>query len=331
MNHRDAENAKLSGSVGASMTTDSTQPAAAPRSPFPATGSRLPFYAADHGELYVADCLDVLPELPSDAYDAVVTDPPYSSGGRNQAEARGRISKNDADVRDHDEWFLGDNMGSDTYIRWMRQIARECLRCVIQGGHAYIFTDWRQYTNLVTAWESVGCTLRSVLVWDKAKGGAMGSFWRGNHEWVAIFTKGQPNPPAHHSCYNTWTGTKPQAGEHPTEKPLGLLNYIVRAIPRKKGKLLDCFAGSGTTLVAAKLNGFKATGIERMETYAQIAKARWSQEVLPLNSASEGPERSAGTYVSEKHCDVKFGRANDRAAPMLKGARDEHRWSNDEA
>lgn len=240
-----------------------------------------PFYESPAVTLYRADCMDILPALESDIFDAVVTDPPYSSGGRNQATARNTVAKaGDTLCRDNDEWFLGDNMGVDTYVRWMRQIARECLRCVAHGGHGYVFTDWRQFTNLVTAWESVGWTLRSVIVWDKAKGGAMGNFWRNNHEWICVFAKGQPRSPAHRSCYNTWTGAKPKSHAHPTEKPMGLLNYIVGAIPKVSGLLLEPFAGSGTTLLAAAENGFRAVGIERSEAYASSCRDRLAQGLL---------------------------------------------------
>jgi site-specific DNA-methyltransferase (adenine-specific) len=219
--------------------------------------------------------MDILTMLDADTFDAVVTDPPYASGGRQQATARNQVSKADNDTlcRANDEWFLGDNMGVDTYIRWMRQIARECLRCVAHGGHGYVFTDWRQFTNLVTAWESVGWTLRSVIVWDKAKGGAMGSFWRNNHEWICVFAKGQPRSPAHRSCFNTWTGVKPQSHAHPTEKPMGLLNYIVGAIPNVSGLLLDPFAGTGTTVYTALKYGRRGVGLELNPAYARVARA----------------------------------------------------------
>jgi len=239
-----------------------------------------PFFSDTSTTLYHADVLDVLPSLEALSFDAIVTDPPYSSGGRQQTSARNTVSKNDA--RDDNAWFLGDNMGVDTYIRWMRQIARECVRVTIHGGHAYVFTDWRQYTNLVTAWESIGWSLRSVIVWDKAKGGAMGSFWRNNHEWICVFTKGQPNPPAHRSCFNTWTGSKPQDSEHPTEKPVALMSYIVSAIPKKTGSILEPFAGTGTTIVACKENGFHCVAIERDRRFVELCRQKANQSMLTL-------------------------------------------------
>lgn len=235
-------------------------------------------------EIIHGDCLDVLRGMSDASADAIVTDPPYCSGGRQQAGARNTISK--ADTREDTDWFLGDNMGTDTYLWWMREIARECLRTVTIGSQAQVFTDWRQYSTVVQAWESVGWTLRSCLVWDKAKGGAMGSYWRNNHEWAAIFAKGKPRPLAHRSCFNTWTGIKPQGGAHPTEKPVELMRYLLSTVEptERMPVILDPFAGSGTTGVAAMLLGYDFIGIEREAAYVEIARKRIAdaQAQLPL-------------------------------------------------
>ena len=220
-------------------------------------------------KLYLGDCLDTMETLPEKTIDAIITDPPYCSGGRQQASARNVVTK--VDGRQPDEWFLGDNMGTDTYVRFMRQIARQCMRLCKLGAHGYVFTDWRQYTNIVTAWESLGWSLRGCIVWDKARGGAMGSFWRNNHEWVCVFTKGNPTPLPNGSFYNTWSGTKKQGGVHPTEKPIGLLEYIASAVD---GIILDPFMGSGTTGVAAAKVGNSFVGIEQDKVYFDVADDR---------------------------------------------------------
>jgi DNA modification methylase len=62
---------------------------------------------------------------------------------------------------------------------------------------------------------------------------------------------------------------KPQNHNHPTEKPLGLMAYIIEAIPKKTNRILEPFAGSGTTLEAAKALGWQAVGIERNPVYAR--------------------------------------------------------------
>jgi site-specific DNA-methyltransferase (adenine-specific) len=247
--------------------------------------TQKPYYEHAGITIWHGDCLDIIERFEDDLFDAVVTDPPYSSGGRVQATARNNTNfckDPNRGGRHRDEWFLGDNMGVDTYFRWMRQVSRECLRCVNLGGHGYVFTDWRQYTNLVTAWESVGWTLRSVIVWDKKKHSALGSFWRNNHEWICVFAKGQPRKLTHYNCYNTWTGGKPKGGVHPTIKPIGLMRYIIKAIPKSSGIILDPFMGSGTTLRACKENEFRSVGIERNEKYIETAINELKQDMLPF-------------------------------------------------
>ena len=61
---------------------------------------------------------------------------------------------------------------------------------------------------------------------------------------------------------------------HPTVKPVALMRWLVRLVTPPNGTVLDPFAGSGTTLVAAKAEGFNAIGIEREAEYVAIIKAR---------------------------------------------------------
>jgi len=234
-------------------------------------------------ELYLGDCLDILPMI--DSVDGVVTDPPYCSGGRQQASARSVFNKGikESQKNRSDDWFLGDNMGSDTYLRWQRQIAAACCDVCTPGSPAYVFTDWRQYTNLVTAWETRLWALRSAIVWDKAKGGALGSWWRNNHEWICAFSKGKPRPLPHYGFYNTYTGVKPQGSKHPTEKPLELIKYLVESIPLN-GVVLDTFMGSGTTGVACIEIGRRFIGIEINEEYFNLSCERIEKAVKAKQS-----------------------------------------------
>jgi len=74
--------------------------------------------------------------------------------------------------------------------------------------------------------------------------------------------------------------SSPKRNHHPTVKPINLMRYLVRLVTPPDGTVLDPFTGSGTTGIAAHLEGFDFIGIEREAEYAEIAEARiawWSQ------------------------------------------------------
>ena len=79
---------------------------------------------------------------------------------------------------------------------------------------------------------------------------------------------------------------KPSPGKHPCEKPIPMLEHMIRSSSRAGALILDPFAGSGSTLVAAKALGRKAVGVELEERYCEIAARRLSQEVLDFAGVS---------------------------------------------
>ena len=239
-----------------------------------------PYYSDEFVTLYHGDAVDLLRGGSVTGYGSIITDPPYCSGGRQQVEARQRISKSG---RSDVDWLPTDTMGSDTYIWWMRQLGQMWMGEAPAGSHLYCFTDWRQYPTVVTAFETVGWCLRSCVVWSKGRGGAMGSFWRNDHELIAVFAKGAPTPLPNGGFFNVLTAVKPKGGKHPTEKPMEIVGRLVEACP---GIILDPFAGSGTTLVAAKRQGRRAIGIEIEEKYCEEAAKRLTQGVLDFGAVS---------------------------------------------
>lgn len=76
--------------------------------------------------------------------------------------------------------------------------------------------------------------------------------------------------------------------DHPTVKPVALMRYLCRLVTPPGGLILDPFAGSGTTLVAARREGFRSIGIERDKHYCEIGKARMSQGMLLFGAEEEG-------------------------------------------
>jgi DNA modification methylase len=242
-----------------------------------------PYYADDKVTLYLGDCLDVLPELAPGTVDAVITDPPYSSGGRRENSRSIRKSMNR--TMTDDEWIAGDAMSTAGFVWTMRAMACRAKVSMKRGAHMLAFIDWRMYPNLAGALESADLRQHPTLVWDKASIG-MGAIFRNQHEWIAHFSWGTPADPARRDVGNVLRVPKVLDGDHPTEKPVGLMSLLISVVTKPGGVVLDPFAGSGATLVAAAALGRKAIGVEIDEKYAEVIAKRLAQDCLDLGGVA---------------------------------------------
>lgn len=165
-----------------------------------------------------------------------------------------------------------DNLSTRGYQRLMREILRNCRTI----DEAYIFTDWRMWIHTSDALEDGGWRMRNMLVWDKNQMG-MGLPWRNQHELIA-YAKRTSAKMMDGKRGNVLNVKRSGNKLHPTEKPLELCQMILQN--SQPGIVLDPFAGSGTTLYAAKVTEREAIGIEMDERHAETAAQRCSQGVL---------------------------------------------------
>jgi site-specific DNA-methyltransferase (adenine-specific) len=77
-----------------------------------------------------------------------------------------------------------------------------------------------------------------------------------------------------------------EGNNHPTVKPLALMRWLCRLVTPTGGTVLDPFAGSGSTLIAADREGFSAIGIERESEYVEIARRRLAADAPLLTGAA---------------------------------------------
>lgn len=235
----------------------------------------MTLYAKGAGwALHRGDALTKLCDFPHDFADAVITDPPYSSGGRRENARSIRTSMNRS--VENDDWIAGDSMSTTGFVWLMREVAIESRRVLVNGGHLLSFIDWRMYPNLIGAIESADLRQHPTLVWDKTHFG-MGAVFRNQHEWICHFTKGQPATPNRRDTPNVLRYPNDRADDHPTQKPLELMRRLVDVVTPPGGVVLDPFAGSGTTGVAALLEGRRFIGVEMTEHYAEVAARRLSE------------------------------------------------------
>lgn len=237
-----------------------------------------PYFQDESCTIYHGDCRSILPLLEPGSVDVMLTDPPYASGARRDAErqVRGSMLRETED----EDWFSHDAMTTWGFSWFLRSVLTDARSALARGAHLYLFSDWRQTPNVYGMLEATGYRVNQCLVWDKQHFG-MGAYWRNQHENIVFASNGMPT-----GMLNRGMGSVLQcrtvsadARVHPTEKPSALLNRIVDAVPGSL--ILDPFMGSGPTLRAAKDCGRRAIGIEIEERYCEIAAKRLAQAVLP--------------------------------------------------
>lgn len=245
-----------------------------------------PYYEDETVTLYCGDAIEVMADLPDRSVDAVLTDPPFSSGGRLET-TRAKQARMIRSVKDED-WIRGDGMSTQGFLWFMRLAAMQWHRILTSGGHALAFTDWRMAPNLAAALESADLRQHPTVVWNKTYFG-MGHVFRNQYELVVDVTAGNPRPPQRRDVGNVIDCAPIRSKLHPTEKPQHLLRTLLSVVAAPGGVVLDPFAGSGATLLAARDLGAKAIGIEIDERYCEITATRLQQEAS-LTAVALAPE-----------------------------------------
>lgn len=217
----------------------------------------VPYYRDEHVTLFHGDCRGVDVWL---AADMLVTDPPYgiryesnsNSDRRNQKMGRPIAGDEDTSIRD---WVLD---------RWGNR-------------PALVFGRWDAPRPAAT---------RARLIWDKGIDPGMGDLalpWGRSDEEIYVLGRGfigrRQSNIIRAAKQSSQDRNRP---DHPTPKPVGLMELLIGRCP--PGMIADPFAGAGATLIAAKLQGRQAVGVEIEERYCAIAAARLAQDALPFGA-----------------------------------------------
>lgn len=221
------------------------------------------------------DCLEVLRELKSDSFDAVLTDPPYNVG------------------KDYGEGPEADQR--DDYEQWLVQVLAECKRISRDG---VVFTPGTVNIELAPrAARSAGLLPVRWLGWHKKE--FAGDLWNGGPAmcWEPILWTSKADKPFYNKIFGTTgrdflvvneTKNDPFKGPdaHPNPKPLPVMHWLVGLFVPEGGSVLDPFAGSGATLRAAEDLGRDSLGIELNPAYCSLAHERMAQGVLRAEVAA---------------------------------------------
>lgn len=211
---------------------------------------------------------------------AMITDPPYNI-------AIGTIVSTK-----HAEFAQASGeMTVDEFAQFLAGFVQQALVVMDDGAIAFVFMDWRQIEILLRVLRECGTDYLNLVAWVKANAG-MGSMYRSQHELVAVVKKPGPHNnriqlgSKGRNRANVWfapgagtTGTdsREMLKDHPTPKPVQMLVDAIIDVTEPGNIVLDCFGGSGSTLIAADRSGRCARLIELDQHYCDVIIRRWQK------------------------------------------------------
>ena len=231
-------------------------------------------------ELIQGHALDVLERMAADTmFDAVITDPPYASGAATQSGVAASTATKYTSTKRGDcpfPDFEGDAMDKRSWANLMTRVLTLAREHTHKGGVIVLFADWRQVPVATDVMQWAGWIWRGIAPWDKGNCRPQKGRFRQQAEFVIWGSNGALPVDRPVPCLPgvfTYSNVTGRDRIHQTQKPLALMRELVR-ICLPGGRILDPFAGSGTTLEAASLEGFHATGIELSKPIYATARKR---------------------------------------------------------
>ena len=221
--------------------------------------------------------------LGDEEVDLVFTDPPYNVKIDGNVCGLGGIK--------HREFaFASGEMSERQFTNFLSVTLGNAAQTMRDGAIAFVCMDWRHMGELLSAGRECFTELKNLVVWNKTNGG-MGAFYRSKHELIFVFKQGSAE---HTNSFglgetgryrtNVWDyagissigkSRSEELAMHPTVKPVAMIADAIRDCSRRGEVVLDCFAGSGSTLIAAEKTGRSARLIEYDPLYCDTIIRRW--------------------------------------------------------
>lgn len=213
----------------------------------------------------------------------VFTDPPYNVRIDGHASGKGKVR--------HREFAQGTGEFSrDQFVEFLTKVCTRLKSHTANGSIHFVCMDWKHLDELLTTGRAVYAELKNIVVWAKSNAG-MGSLYRGQHELICVFKSGS-GPHVNNvklgkngrNRTNVWeyasASTQARKGNnvlklHPTVKPVAMVMDALLDCSNRGDLVLDCFLGSGTTLLAAERTGRICRAIELDPLYVDTAVRQW--------------------------------------------------------
>ncbi len=215
--------------------------------------------------------------------DMVLADPPYNVPIEGHVCGLGKIK--------HQEFAMAaGEMTEVQFVTFLTTVFQNLKKYSADGSLHYICMDWRHVYEIMTAGRGAYSEMKNLCVWAKNNGG-MGSLYRSQHELVFVFKNGTGKhlnnvELGKHGRYrtNVWQyagvntmrkGRMKDLAMHPTVKPVAMVADAIKDCTKRGEIVLDPFAGSGTTIIAAEKTKRIAYGIELEPRYCDVILRRW--------------------------------------------------------
>ena len=225
------------------------------------------------GDATSIDAMDKL--MGDDKADLVFTDPPYGmSYGGGRAEGDHVLDKKGAiKIKAHGE-IINDNLRGTDLVTLVRDALTTATTAKTPDAAVYVCFTWRTYTEFFDAINNTGLKMKACIVWDKRSIGLGYANYRPQHEFM-FYCEGKWFGPNNES--DVWICNRDNRTEyvHPTQKPVELIERAINNSCKHKGIVLDCFGGSGSTLIACTKNNRKARLMELDPKYCDVVVRRW--------------------------------------------------------
>jgi DNA modification methylase len=245
------------------------------------------WHIGDH-VLLCGDALDknsYVTLLGSQKAEVVFTDPPYNVPIDGHASGLGKVT--------HREFAMAaGEMTSQEFTQFLTTVFTRLTEFSSNGSIHFVCMDWRHLRELLNAAELCYHELKNLCVWAKTNAG-MGSLYRSQHELIFVFKNGTAphinnielgrlgrnrSNVWNYAGANTFSGDRDrELAMHPTVKPVAMVADAILDCSKRNGIVLDAFAGSGTTLIAAEKTGRRGYGIEIDPHYVDTIIRRFDE------------------------------------------------------
>jgi len=202
-------------------------------------------------QIICGEATNVLSDVRSEGIDLVVTDPPYLVNYRDRS---------------------GRTLANDTNAEAVLSVYADMYRVLKPDSYCISFYGWTALDQFANAWTAAGFKIMGRIVWTKNYA-SRASHTQYQHEAAIVLVKGWPEKPDKPmSDVQPWEYTGNKA--HPTEKAVSVIAPLIQSFSKPGEVVLDPFSGSGSTCVAAALNGRDYLGIELEERHCEHARRR---------------------------------------------------------